>query len=1185
MAERVFPKSPGIFTREIDLSQPSTSTPTGVPAGIIGTAERGPAFVPQYFGSQGDYTTIFGNISSDSFGSLAANQWLTQGGESCLYVRVLGIGDGTARNTDGTVTRAGFTVGGDLPQPNDIEGPNTKWANYNIARSIAGRTYFLGCFMSESNGSTIFSDAGLQSNSAEGIRAASAVLVLKSQTPGDFDGPQTAFTLTSTDGTERTYQFAVGGILNTGDVVSGTTIRIQVNGITTYSTIADQIIAAINHSNGHGAKFSIVKSDGSNTGDTLTITQATSGYEGNTPIPAITNGDAGELTINGGIGATTFQGGLSANHSVPILRAVILAASGVVLHLSGCSNHNGNDVANLTDTAISANGKLVGRVGGLTGSVNLTDSTFTIIMNGYKPAGSTLTDKNGGNNPYITASFDPTSEYYFTKNGKINRDPSRLEECGHLLLSHFEIQHGDEGMAHVTGSGVVTPGHVAKGDTISSNGTHIEDVAFLLTSSIERGASDATLNGVPDYEDFRDRFSSAETPFIISQKFGGRSYDLFKLIRLDDGEVDNHVFPKITQVQYKTDSNLYGSFNIDMIDIYTGESLESHSGLSLDPSSPNYIARILGDQNIYFDFDNAADSQKIIVEGSFPKGVNSNYFRVKMSDDLLAGNISNNAIPMGFRGPGHLVTSGSLMAREEDNVYQSGSLLTSISQPPFPYAKNINKLENGEGVANTDFYWGVKVARSTLNADTNANAGFNPETAFNYKYIDGWTRYYPSHRTSTAPMFAKNRAGDNTSSVTLLDSDRFNYNLFSLEHIKIATGSSTTQVHGANLIADPLLWSSSSYVRSGIIATDDDERTRAFEPRDLTNSDNQNFAQYLVPVLNGFNGLNIFNQEKSKLSYRATKMEIDDSTSQGGLKGPTVSAYRKAIDILTSKADADIQVLSIPGQRHPTITDYAISAVESRFDSLLVMDIEERDKFNLIASSSDQKIADVNGVSGVSITHTVNDFKARNVNTSFAAAYFPDVTLKFDGEEISDVPPSVMALGAIAKSDSTTGVSFFAPAGESRSIQNSVIDVSGPSINTQALNELVYEANINPIIAYNSGPFINGQKTAYQTQSALDRVDVRRLLIDVRRKVRKIANTLLFEPNRAATLEKFTNEVNPIMSSYRNAGGISRYKVVIDSSTTTQADVENNTIRGKIYLQPINSIEFVALDFQVQNTD
>jgi phage tail sheath protein FI len=94
---------------------------------------------------------------------------------------------------------------------------------------------------------------------------------------------------------------------------------------------------------------------------------------------------------------------------------------------------------------------------------------------------------------------------------------------------------------------------------------------------------------------------------------------------------------------------------------------------------------------------------------------------------------------------------------------------------------------------------------------------------------------------------------------------------------------------------------------------------------------------------------------------------------------------------------------------------------------------------------------------------------------------------------------------------------------------------------------------------------------------------VRRLLIDIRRKVRAIANSLLFEPNRESTLEKFSGLVNPILQKIQEQSGLERYKVVIDTTTTTQADIDNNTIRGKIFVQPTRTVEFIALDFVVTN--
>ena len=110
-----------------------------------------------------------------------------------------------------------------------------------------------------------------------------------------------------------------------------------------------------------------------------------------------------------------------------------------------------------------------------------------------------------------------------------------------------------------------------------------------------------------------------------------------------------------------------------------------------------------------------------------------------------------------------------------------------------------------------------------------------------------------------------------------------------------------------------------------------------------------------------------------------------------------------------------------------------------------------------------------------------------------------------------------------------------------------------------------------------------GQKTLLQGKSALDRVNVRRLLIDIRRKVRVVANSILFEPNRESTLAAFSAKVNPLLSRIQQQQGLDRFKVVIDATTTTQQDIENNTIRGKIFLQPTRSIEFISLDFVVGN--
>ena len=133
--------------------------------------------------------------------------------------------------------------------------------------------------------------------------------------------------------------------------------------------------------------------------------------------------------------------------------------------------------------------------------------------------------------------------------------------------------------------------------------------------------------------------------------------------------------------------------------------------------------------------------------------------------------------------------------------------------------------------------------------------------------------------------------------------------------------------------------------------------------------------------------------------------------------------------------------------------------------------------------------------------------------------------------------------------------------------------------------DTVYDAGINPIVSTpGAGIIINGQRTLLAEGSALDRVNVRRLLIEVRRRVKAVANTLLFEPNRESTIARFNSLVTPIMKQIQSQRGVERYRVQIDTTTTTQADIDNNTIRGKIYLQPTKAAEFVSIDFVASST-
>jgi phage tail sheath protein FI len=1140
MAELTF-KSAGVSTREIDLSGPTPTGPTGVPAGIIGTALEGPAFVPLTFANYGEFKLAYGASDGAKFGPIAVNQWL-KNAQAVTYVRVLGAGDGKKRDSaTGNVTNAGFVVGQSEVQANGIVGNN---AFSNPGGEGHGRTYFLGCFMSESNGSTIFSDAGIQKTSpASGFQAVATTslgvqsVTLTSKKAGASRNTKTfqlevaADAANPTDTVLVVFTGTADAIIctvtqNDGTNNSGTPVKIG----------SDDLVALINAAPAHSSTTAIG-------GHNITLTDA-SGLIG---LQTASGGGTTHLANSGeGDSKTfTFSTGIDGNRAVPILRGVILAPSGVVLNLSG-------NAAGVTSGAPSpAYDSSTSVQGFRSGSVSLTSGgqDFVILMNGFKAPGA------DSSNPQtvISASFDMTANNYFAN--VLNTDPLKTEEKGHLLYGSYDIHPN---LAVPTGSGVMNAQSYLKDE---------EPIAMLLTSSVARvkAGIGAVASNVPVYESFEDRFSHAISPFIISQGYGAAPYDLFRVKALSAGEGLSTKFKVSIEniVKSTSDSDKFGTFDLLVRDFNDTDDervvLESFRGLSLDPGSSRFVGRAIGDQEILYNFDADKESQKIVVDGTHT--VRSRFIRVQMSNAIKKNEVPDDALPVGFRGPSHLLTSGSLLNGVEMSKHDAGRNTgdhQKIIEPPFPYRKTVAQGTGLQKRSDTTLYWGMQPNRVETVNTPNANTPFENS-------LKTFVKHFPNHRKDAINFSVGNNPGVADQNGAVLDCDRFNNNRFSLEKIQVRTGSDT--------FADPEQWLSASYVRNGVIAINHVNKTRGLSMSDFDIVGNRKYLKFTLPLQGGFDGVDIFNKDKRNLTNNAVKREIDDSTNQGGTAGPTVASYRKAVDIMASTSDVDIQLLSVPGIRHSSVTDFAIDAMENRFDAMLIMDIEERDQFNTVITSS---------VQNPHVANTVTSFKNRALDSSFAAAYFPDVTVADpDTGALVSVPPSVVTLGAYSLND-RVGHPWFAPAGFTRGALKDVVSTK-VSLNRTNLDDL-YDADINPLAKYPSRPLsIWGQKTLLAANSALDRVNIRRLLIDVRRKVRGVANTLLFEPNRSETLDRFSRLVNPILQSVQEKQGVDRFRVIIDTTTTTQADVENNTIRGKIFLQPTRSIEFVALDFVVTN--
>ncbi len=215
--------------------------------------------------------------------------------------------------------------------------------------------------------------------------------------------------------------------------------------------------------------------------------------------------------------------------------------------------------------------------------------------------------------------------------------------------------------------------------------------------------------------------------------------------------------------------------------------------------------------------------------------------------------------------------------------------------------------------------------------------------------------------------------------------------------------------------------------------------------------------------------------------------------------------------------------------------------------------------------------------------------KARAMNSSYGCADYPWVQIS---DTINDAilwaPPSVVALGTFSSSQRKSEL-WFAPAGFTR---GGLTEGSAgvPVIQTRERltsrnRDDLYEANINPIASFPSeGIVIFGQKTLQVTPSALDRINVRRLMIFVKKEISRMAATVLFDQNVSATWARFLGEADPFLRSVQARLGLSDFKIILDETTTTADLVDRNIMYAKIFLKPARSIEFIALDFVISST-
>lgn len=208
---------------------------------------------------------------------------------------------------------------------------------------------------------------------------------------------------------------------------------------------------------------------------------------------------------------------------------------------------------------------------------------------------------------------------------------------------------------------------------------------------------------------------------------------------------------------------------------------------------------------------------------------------------------------------------------------------------------------------------------------------------------------------------------------------------------------------------------------------------------------------------------------------------------------------------------------------------------------------------------------------------------AAAIDTSYAATYWPWLqTIDPDLGGQVWVPASTMMPGVFAFND-RAGEAWFAPAGLNRGGLSTVLRAERALTNGN--RDTLYSDNVNPIATFpNTGVVVFGQKTLQAAASALDRVNVRRLLIELKSFISQIADTLVFEANTIATRNNFLSQVNPYMESVQQRQGLYAFKVVMDESNNTPDVIDRNQMVGQIYIQPTKTAEFIYLDFNILPT-
>ena len=668
----------------------------------------------------------------------------------------------------------------------------------------------------------------------------------------------------------------------------------------------------------------------------------------------------------------------------------------------------------------------------------------------------------------------------------------------------------------------------------------------------------------------KEAFTYARSGWFVSQDFGASNdfaYDaagvekLFRCVALGGGAADNTAFYiGITDLKLPANTNInpYSTFTLNVVEVGSNSVLESFPSLSFDPNSPDNILKRIGDK--YLKWVTTDGIGKYEEVGENPN--RSSYIRIEMYSS--SNTISNkSALPFGFLGPIRPKPSANELTRTasgpsdwvsdvEVNTFGSGSQGSTIinhgdaafkTQLVFPKLPLRISGSDGLNARPSRAYFGVQPTITAKSRQYDAD------------YIDYLRPIANSdvYNYGTAALLPR----------TTGDGEIYEYScLFSLDNVVLSSSTENNWIYsgssGGTSVNDGARVAGQSYTAANGVSALLDKGVKRF----------------YAPMHGGFDGLDITEREPL-----GNHLISASSTKENNYVFYTLD---KALQAVSDPEVVPANLLLAPGVRKASLTDKILQTAEERNDLLAIVDLEgdftpATERSNVVPLDSDRG----------SVATAVDGLNARpNTDTSYGCCFYPAIqVVDRDTARSLYVPSSVAGLGAMAQSQRAAEL-WFAPAGFNRGGLGNLGGRRGPTA-VQARQRLdssqrddLYEANINPIATFpNEGLVIFGQKTLQRANSALNRINVRRLMIFLRHQISEIAKLSLFEQNNSSTRSRLRNEINNVLSDVQSRFGVTEYAIILDERNNSADDIDNNRLNVSIFVKPTRAIEFIAIDF------